>query len=352
MVFLATYFNRRLYSDIRNIRAKKYVLTKYFQGEPKKSDFTIVEEELPELKPEEFLVQAEYLSVDPYMRAYMIGYKLPTDMIGGQVARIIASRNSKYAVGKYVIGSFGWRSHTIVDIKKESGNLSPLRLLPNIDPYPVSLALGVLGMPGNTAYFGLNEICKPKAGETVVVTGAAGAVGSHVGQIAKHLGCHVIGFAGTNEKCHYLENELGFDRAYNYKEYDIKKALREGAPKRVDCYFDNVGGEISSTIMNYMNHGGRVAVCGSISSYNDTALPKVTILQPAIVFKELKVEGFIVTRWLNRWDEGVEKNLSLLKEGKLKYKEKVYHGFDNMVDALVGILRGENTGKAVVKCDL
>ncbi|XP_026746878.1 prostaglandin reductase 1-like [Trichoplusia ni] len=341
---------KRMYSGVGNkVQAQKYVLTKYFQGEPKRTDFQIVKEELPELKEGEILAEAEYLSVDPYMRAYMIGYKLPADMIGGQVAKIIASRNKKYDVGKYVTGSFGWRTHTIVNPDGNQTGMLPITLLPDLGSYPVSLALGVLGMPGNTAYFGLKEICQPKPGETIVITGAAGAVGSHVGQIGKSLGCRVVGFAGTDDKCQYLEKELGFDRAFNYKTVNIRAALKEGCPKKVDCYFDNVGGEISSTIMNYMNKYGRVAVCGSISSYNDVNVPKVSILQPAIVFKELKVEGFLVNRWTDRWDEGINANLNWLREGKLKYQEKVYHGFENMVDALVGMLRGENTGKAVVK---
>ncbi|XP_053609724.1 prostaglandin reductase 1-like [Plodia interpunctella] len=346
-----TYIANRFYSaGVPKVRAQKYVLNKYFQGEPKKSDFQIIEEELSVLKDGEILTEAEFLSVDPYMRAYMIGYKLPTDMIGGQVAKIIASRNKKFPEGKYVAGSFGWRTHTICNpsLPPKIGFL-PTTLLPDISPHPVSLGLGILGMPGNTAHFGLKEICQAKPGETIVITGAAGAVGSHVGQIAKAIGCRVVGFAGSDEKCEYLEKDLGFDRAFNYKTANIKLALKDGAPKRVDCYFDNVGGEISTTIMNFMNYYGRVAVCGSISSYNDDKLPKVTILQPAIVFKELKVEGFLVNRWIDRWDEGINANLKLLREGKLKYNEKIYHGFDNMVDALVGMLRGENTGKAVVK---
>ncbi|KAM3965350.1 prostaglandin reductase 1 [Aphomia sociella] len=344
------YISKRLYSETRGkVLAQKYVLTKYFQGEPKKSDFKIVEEELPELKDGEILTEAEYLSVDPYMRAYMIGYKLPTDMIGGQIAKIIASRNSDYPVGRYVSGGFGWRTHTICNPNKPTFGLLPTVLMPNIGPHPLSLGLGILGMTGNTAYFGVKEICQAKPGETIAITGAAGAVGSHVGQIGKILGCTVIGFAGSDDKCDYLIKELGFDHAINYKTANIRQSLRETAPKRIDCYFDNVGGEISSTIINYMNKYGRVAVCGSISSYNETQLPKVPILQPAIVLNELKVEGFLVNRWMNRWDEGINANLKWLNEGKLKYQEKIYHGFDNMVDALVGMLRGENTGKAVVK---
>ncbi|XP_045498431.1 prostaglandin reductase 1-like isoform X3 [Colias croceus] len=346
-----TLISKRLYSGTSGkIKARKYVLTKYFQGEPKESDFKIVEEELPDLKKGEILTQAEYLSVDPYMRAYMIGYKLPTDMIGGQVAKVIESRNDKYPVGSYVTDSFGWRTHTICNPDKPlTQGTIPLVKVPDLKPYPVSLALGVLGMPGNTAYFGLKEICRPKAGETVAITGAAGAVGSHVGQIAKILGCRVIGFAGSDEKCEYLEKELGFDNAFNYKTVDIKAALKDAAPNRVDCYFDNVGGEISYTIMNHMNKYGRVAICGSISSYNDFKIPKVKILQPIIVLRELKVEGFLVNRWTDRWNEGIDMNHKWLKEGKLKYQEKTYHGFDNMVGALNGMLRGENLGKAVVK---
>ncbi|VVC86625.1 unnamed protein product, partial [Leptidea sinapis] len=291
--------SRRLYSSTshHHIKAQKYVLTKYFQGEPKKSDFKIIEEELPELKNGEILTQAEFLSVDPYMRAYMIGYKLPTDMIGGQVAKVIASRNDKFSVGSHVCGAFGWRTHTVCNPDKlNEAGLMPTVLVPDITPHPVSLALG----------------------------------------------CRVIGFAGSDDKCNYLEKELGFDRVYNYKTTDIRTALKDGAPKRVDCYFDNVGGEISTTIMSYMNKYGRVAVCGSISSYNDLKPPKVSIVQPAIVFKELKVEGFLVNRWFGRWNEGVEANRKWLNDGSLKYQEKVYNGFENMVDALNGILRGEN----------
>lgn len=187
-------------------------------------------------------------------------------MIGGQVAKIIESKHAKYPVGSYVVGSFGWRTHTVYnpDVKTDS----PSYLLPELGNLPVSLGVGILGMPGNTAYFGFLELCQPKAGETVVVTGAAGAVGSVVGQIAKAKGCYVIGFAGSDDKCDWIKNELGFDVAINYKKGDMKAALKAAAPKGVDCYFDNVGGELSSIIINQMNLFGRISVCGSISSYN------------------------------------------------------------------------------------
>lgn len=215
----------------------------------------------------EILVQAEYLSVDPYMRAYMGRYKPGVTMIGGQVAKIVESRNAKYPVGAFMVGNYGWRSHTIVN-PTVSDPAQMSYMLPALGQLPVSLGCGTLGMTGNTAYFGLLDLCQPKAGETVVVTGAAGAVGSIVGQIAKLKGCRVIGFAGADDKCQWLEKELGFDKAINYKSGDLRTALREAAPKGVDCYFDNVGGELSSMIMNQMNVFGRVAVCGSISSYN------------------------------------------------------------------------------------
>lgn len=201
------------------------------------------------------------------MRPYMARHKPGITMIGGQVAKIIESKHDKYPVGAFMVGSFGWRSHTIInpDVKDPEANSY---LLPSLGKLPVSLGIGYLGMPGNTAFFGLLELCQPKAGETVVVTGAAGAVGSLVGQIAKLKGCRVVGFAGTDEKCQWLEKELGFDKAINYKKGNMRAALLEAAPKGVDCYFDNVGGELSSIIINQMNLFGRIAVCGSISSYN------------------------------------------------------------------------------------
>ncbi|XP_043265756.1 prostaglandin reductase 1-like [Colletes gigas] len=336
-------------------KAKKFVLVNYFQKDPKRTDLQLVEEELPSLQNGEILVQAEYLSVDPYMRPYTERYPLGTTMIGAQVAKIIESRNSSFPVGKRVVGYMGWRSHTVLNPQRFSeSNLveqKPL-ILPDIGDLPPSLCLGMLGMTGNSAYFGLLEICKPKQGETLVVSGAAGAVGSHVGQIGKAvLGLNVIGIAGSDEKCKWLVNELGFDSAINYKKENIAVALRKAAPKGVDCYFDNVGGEISTTVMYQMKPFGRVAICGSISSYNYDAssLPKTILLQPAILFNQLKVEGFIVSRWNDRWSEGVSKNLQWIREGKLRYRETVTRGFENTFDAFVGMLQGKNIGKAIVQ---
>ncbi|XP_050315135.1 prostaglandin reductase 1-like [Anthonomus grandis grandis] len=330
--------------------AKKWVLAKRSVGFPKETDIVLQEETLPELKDNEFLVEAVYLSVDPYMRAYMPRSELNTTMIGSQVGKIVESKNPKFPVGKYVVGQYGWRTHTIASDNSD-GDFSglPTTILPDLGGLPLSLALGVLGMPGNTAYFGLLEICKPKAGETVVVSGAAGAVGSIVGQIAKIKGCTVVGIAGSDQKGKWLTEELGFDSFINYKTDNVEEALKKAAPKGVDCYFDNVGGEISTIVMNQMNDFGRVSVCGAISYYNEKEIPKVSAPQFAIVSKQLMVEGFIVVRWVARWMEGIKQNTEWIKQGKLKYHETVTEGFENMFKAFVDMLKGGNVGKAVVK---
>ncbi|KAJ3647789.1 hypothetical protein Zmor_019658 [Zophobas morio] len=323
--------------------ARKYVYARKFEGFPKEGDLQLVEEKLPQLKDGEFLSKAVYLSVDPYMRAYAPSLKLGTTFIGGQVAVVTESKNITHPVGQYIVGNFGWRTHTISD------NESELYVLPDFDKLPLSLGVGVLGMPGNTAYFGFLEICQPKPGETVVVTGAAGAVGSHVGQIAKIKGCTVIGIAGSDEKGKWLVDDLGFDHFINYKDDKFKEKLEQATPKGVDCYFDNVGGEISSIVISRMNLYGRVSVCGSISGYNDTEPAKATTIQRFLVGKQLKMEGFIVRRWTERWGEGILQNKQWIQEGKLKYSETVTEGFENMFQAFVDMLKGGNIGKAVVK---
>lgn len=208
-------------------------------------------------------------------------------------------------------------------------------------------------MPGNTAYFGFLDLCKPQPGETVVVTGAAGAVGSIVGQIAKTKGCRVVGLAGDDAKCAWLLT-LGFDVAINYKTPDVKKKLIAAAPDGYDCYFDNVGGELSSLILSQMRPYGRVAVCGSISSYNTAPkdMPRVPILQPLFAFKQLRMEGFLVWRWADRWQQGIEGVYKLVEAGHVQYQETTTEGFKNLPRAFIQMLRGANTGKAVVKSNL
>ncbi|XP_063907828.1 prostaglandin reductase 1-like [Zophobas morio] len=332
------------------VKAKKFVLEKPFNGFPKASDLKLVEEELRPIKNGEFLTEAVFLSVDPYMRSLAHDVAIGQTFIGSQVAKIIESKNPKYPVGKYVVGEFGWRTHTIADETPPLPKGYPIPwIIPDLEGLPLSLSLVILGMPGNTAYFGFLEICKPQPGETVVVTGAAGAVGSIVGQIAKIKGCRVIGVAGSDDKGKWLTQELKFDHYVNYKDKDFEKKLAEAAPDGIDCYFDNVGGDLANKIMRQMNLFGRVSVCGVSSAYNNKDGAKADVVQFAVLFKQLKVEGFIFTRWLDRWFEGVLQNKQWIKEGKLVYRESVRQGFENMFDVFVEVLKGDNVGKAIVK---
>lgn len=323
------------------IKRRKYVLKSQFHGMPKRENLEIVEETLPPLQDGEFLCEAEWLSVDPYMRAYP--QENGDTMIGSQVAKVTETKNKDFAVGDFVVGRLGW-------VDRAVGNSSTCyKLDASVPPEKNSFGLGVLGMPGATAYFGFLELCKPKAGETLVVNAAAGAVGSIVGQIAKIKGCRVVGFAGTDAKVEYLKS-LNFDAAYNYKTMSsLNDALKESCPGGVDVFFDNVGGEFFSTVVSKMNEHGRISCCGAISEYN---LTEPTLVRPSsryFVFKQLKVEGFIVTRWLKQWPEAFKEIAMWMKEGKLKYEETVTDGFENMFDAFHGLFTGSNLGKAVVK---
>ncbi|CAH0723231.1 unnamed protein product, partial [Brenthis ino] len=279
------------------IKARKYVVKNYFNGPPKRSDYELVEIDLPNLENGDILLKTEWVSVDPYLRPYNSLQKLPYDQFGVQVAVVKQTKDPNFPVGTKVVTHSGWCDYSIVkNGTDEKIKVPKITKLPDLQGLPESLAVGAVGMPGATAYFGFLEICQPKAGDTVVVTGAAGAVGSLVGQIAKIKGCKVIGFTGSDKKVQWLEKELGFDKAINYKTEDAQTALKAAAPNGVDCYFDNVGGELSSIIIGQMNPRGRVSVSGSISSYNadPSKMPKATILQPFLVFKELKMEGFLV----------------------------------------------------------
>ncbi|XP_047529425.1 prostaglandin reductase 1-like [Vanessa atalanta] len=336
------------------VKARKYVVEKYFDGIPKISDYRIVEYELPSLRNGEILLKAEWISIDPYIRAYNRMNKVPYDQFSFQIGIVQESLDPNYPVGTRVVTHKGWCDYTIVSDKK-----APVKDIPNDILYKLqdlkglspSLGIGALGMPGATAYLAFLEICKPKKGETVVVTGAAGAVGSIVGQIAKIKGCKVIGFAGSDNKVNWLEKELGFDKALNYKTVDVQTALKSAAPNGIDCYFDNVGGEISSTIMAQMNKKGRVAVCGSISSYNadPSQMPKATIIQLPVILNELKIEGFIIWEWFDRWFEAFDQLTAWIRNGQLKTPEHVTDGFDNLFEAFIGMMSGDNFGKAVVK---
>ncbi|CAE1256472.1 PTGR1 [Acanthosepion pharaonis] len=324
--------------------AKKWILSKYFDGKAKASDIKLETEELSEtLKDGEILCEAVWLTVDPYMRIFIDSIKEGEVMFGSQVARVLKSNNSKYPEGTYVLGQMGWCTHSIVS------NESQVEKLPEMGDLPLSLALGIMGMPGMTAYFGFLEKCEPKAGEIVLVNAAAGAVGSAVGQIAKIKECKVIAFAGTAEKCTWLKEELGFDHVFNYKCTDLDKALSTVAPEGIDCYFDNVGGDFTSTVLKHMNSLGRVCICGSISAYNSQAPPSGPYPFLDILTKKLTVRGFLIFSYSDRFHEGQKQMLEWIQSGLVKYKETVTEGFENMPSAFFGLFEGHNIGKAVVK---
>jgi len=331
------------------VAGTRFVLKHHFVGMPKNEDFDLVEDNLPPLKDGQILIDALFLSVDPYMRPYVLRLSPPFTMIGTGVYKVKESKDSDFPEGSIVVANVGWVKTGVVnsrEIKKE------LRLIPNemIKGISPSLLLGACGMPGNTAYFGLLELCQPKSGETVVVNGAAGAVGSLVGQIAKIKGCKVIGFAGSDKKCEWLTKDLGFDKAYNYKTTDVDEVLKEGAPNGVDCFFDNVGGiDATKVINNHMNTFGRISGCGAISGYNETKTVMLPSTQGAMVFKQLRYEGFIVSRWMARWMEGIGQMAQWIKEGKVKPEETIVDGFEKMPEAFKGLFTGANVGKMVVK---
>ena len=318
-------------------------------GLPKESDFKLVESPLTSPGDGQALVKTVFLSVDPYMRGRITGIRSYADpvnidglMVGGAVGQILESRAPGFAAGDYVLGPWGWQDVAVVDAKG----------LRKLDPKlaPVSTALGVLGMTGMTAYFGFLDICQPKPGETVVVSGAAGAVGILVGQIAKIKGSHVVGIAGADDKIDYLVKELGFDGAFNYKTTtDYAAKLRELCPNGIDCYFDNVGGAITDAVFPLLNTFARVSVCGQISQYNLEKPEMGPRLLSYILVKQARVEGFLVVRFQNRWAEGIVQMAQWLGEGKLKYREEIVEGFENTPRAFIDMLQGKNTGKMLVK---
>merc|ERR1719277_895775 len=289
------------------------------------------------------------------MRPYTMRMSPPFTMIGSSVAEVEESRNPKLPKGSTIIILAGWVERGVVNPDK-MGKDSPGNTLGGIMPAPElgpsfnkSLLLGACGMPGNTAYFGLLELCDPQPGDTVVVSGAAGAVGSLVGQIAKIKGARVIGYAGDDDKCAWLK-KIGYDEAINYKKVDLAESLNKAAPNGVDCYFDNVGGEMTATIISKMNVRGRVAVCGAISHYNEKGgYSKVTDILPLMIGKEIKVEGFLVGRWKARWVEGIKAMASWVGSGQVVVKETVVEGFEKMPEAFMGLFTGANTGKMIVK---
>ncbi|XP_056156386.1 prostaglandin reductase 1-like [Lampris incognitus] len=327
------------------VQAKTWILTKHFEGFPKESDFELRLEQLPEPRDGEVLLEAVFLSVDPYMRPFSrVRMNEGEVMIGAQVAKVIQSNNPAFPVGSHVVGRCGWRTHTVCD----GTGLTPI-MADWPQDVPMSLALGAIGMPGLTALYGIEEVLRLQAGETLLVNAAAGAVGSVVGQIAKIKGCKVVGSAGSDAKVAFLK-ELGFDEAFNYKSVgSLEEALKKASVEGYDCYFENVGGPFSSMALQQMKDFGRIAVCGSISVYNDTTPQTGPYPHLTMIFKQLKMEGFMQSRWEHKHPESLKRLMAWMREGKLQCREHVTSGFENMPAAFMGMLQGENIGKAVVK---
>jgi len=328
---------------------KQIVLIRRPKGKPVMENFQTNDVELPEIKDKEVLLEAMFLSVDPYMRgrmndakSYTPPFEIGKPITGGVVAKVLKSNSASFKENDIVTGNLPWQQHCIA---AENGLIKV-----DTSIAPASYYLGILGMPGLTAYFGLMHIGKPKAGETVVVSGAAGAVGIVVGQIAKLHGCRVVGIAGSDEKVKLLKEEFGFDEVINYKtSADIKKAIADVCPKAVDVYYDNVGGEISDAVISNINFNARIVLCGQIALYNSTEIPMGPRLQPMLLTRSVLMQGFIVSNYQSQFEEGLT-HLSLwLKEGKLKYKETIVKGFDKLPSALLGLFSGDNTGKMIVE---
>ncbi|MCC6470499.1 MAG: NADP-dependent oxidoreductase [Alphaproteobacteria bacterium] len=331
--------------------AKQIVLAQRPQGMPKPTDFRVEPVAMPKPEHGQALLRVIYLSVDPYMRgrisgvaSYVKGVDPGDVMVGGCVGQVVESKAPGLKPGDFVEGPMGWRSHVVL----------PAHVLRKLDPAaaPISTANGVLGMPGMTAYFALLDVCQPRAGDTVVVSAAAGAVGQVVGQIAKIAGCRVVGIAGGARKCAFVRDELGFDAAVDYKaEKDLGAALKAAAPNGVDVYFDNVGGEIHDTVMTQIRLNARIVVCGTISTYNNK--PGEGDIGPRqlrrLLVNRARIQGFLVFDYLHRYPEGLQRMAAWVKEGRIKYREDIVEGLEKAPEALIGVLEGKNFGKMLVR---
>ena len=327
---------------------KQILLNSRPAGLPTTDNFRIEDVEIPQPKEGEALVRTLYLSVDPYMRSrmndrksYVPPFALNEVIVGAAVGEVLESRAADFKAGDIVTGMLGWRLYSTARAEE----------LHKVDPRlaPITTALGVLGIPGLTAYFGLLDICDPKPGETVVVSGAAGAVGLTVCQIAKIKGCRVVGIAGSDEKNAYLTNEIAVDATINYKTANVGEALAAACAKGVDVYFDNVGGEVSDAVLPQINKGARISICGQISMYNLERIDVGLRAQPFLLVKSAMMKGFIILDYAPRFAEGVTQLGKWLKEGKLKYAENIVDGFENTPQAFLGLFAGENLGKQLVK---
>ena len=321
-------------------------------GAPKVSDFATVDEPVPAPGDGEMLLRTLYLSLDPYMRgrmndvkSYVPPVRIGQTMEGGAVSVVEESRHPEFSAGDVVLGHTGWQQFAI-------SNGEGLRSVDS-SLAPISTALGILGMPGLTGYVGLLDLGQPQEGETVVVSAATGAVGSLVGQIAKLKGCRVVGVAGAEEKCRYAVDALGLDACVSHREADLAGALKDQCPDGIDVYFENVGGKVFDAVIGSMNVHGRIPVCGGIAHYNDTGPPpgpdRLAGAMRIILTRRLTVRGFIIFDHHHRIPDFTRDVSGWLREGRIVYREDVVDGIDNAVGAFLGLLRGENFGKLIVK---
>lgn len=317
-------------------------------GEPTLENFKIAESPVPDPRYGQILIRTLYQSLDPYMRGRMrLGPSYatilqPGDVMTGEVvARVEKSESPVYTTGDIVRANIGWQEWSAIS----AHDAKPV----DLSLGPISTALGILGMPGLTAYYGLLEVCRPKAGETLVVSAAAGAVGAVVGQIGKINGCRVIGVAGSDEKCAYVVNELNFDAAINYKKQDVSAEFFRLAPGGIDTYFDNVGGPVSDAVFENLADKARVAVCGQISQYNAIDQPQGPRNLSVLLRTQSTAQGFLVYEFERQYEVGRIRLARWIKEGRLKYREDIVDGFEHAPSAFIGLLRGENFGKLLVK---
>ncbi|MDD9891004.1 MAG: NADP-dependent oxidoreductase [Gammaproteobacteria bacterium] len=321
-------------------------------GEPDDECFRLEEADIPELEDNQILVKVCWLSLDPYMRgrmndvkSYVAPLEIGDVMTGESSGVVVKSTSEKFAVGDHVAVHKGWQSYIVCNDDEE-------RLMKiNLDNGSLSAHLGVVGMPGRTAFFGLTEVGKPKAGETLVVAAASGAVGSAVGQIAKILGLRAIGIAGGPEKCTYVKDELGFGDCIDYKAGNLVEELKAACPDGVDIYFENVGGEVTKAVVPLLNSGARVPICGYVSNYNDEDITKAET--PFHILEQLdevpEHRFFVVFEWQDRYEEATEQLGKWVKEGSLKYRESIGEGLENAPELFRGMLKGKNFGKQLVK---
>lgn len=331
---------------------RQIILVSRPHGEPTPENFKLTEAPIPAIGAGQVLLKTKYLSLDPYMRgrmsdakSYVPPFAIGEPLGGGTVSEVVASNNPEYAVGDIVLAFGGWQEYSL-----SKGNE-----LRKLDPKaaPVSTALGVLGMPGLTAYTGLLNIGHPKPGETLAVAAAAGPVGSAVGQIAKIKGCRVVGIAGGQKKVEYLKNELGFDAAIDHRSLAFKEELKAACPDGIDIYFENTGGAVWDAVLPLLNNFARVPVCGLVANYNATSLPegpdRSVSLMRTVLTKRLRIQGFIVYDFAQQTGDFLRDVGGWIREGKLKYREDIVEGLENAPQAFIGLLKGANFGKLLVK---